>query len=327
MIIFGISEAPAVTLRHLRFAAANRYEINQQKSTYMKRTFLILVIAAITTSIASGKVVRRQLSIFQSSVPETETLASGNMEFVYDYRCCVDTTGLLKENYDSDNMLLQIGPDGLSKFSSYKNLTVDSILMRSSQEQIVDAAIEGKLSTGEFMTIYKNYPAGRLTHTEKICQDWFRYDEEMPSLGWELTDSVTTVLGYECQSARCKFRGREWTVFYSEDIPLTDGPWKLHGLPGLIMKASDEKGHYTFECIGIKSKADRPVTIYKVPFNKTDRKGYYDAKHRYEINPYAYYEATTGQSVDVVDANGNPSLDAYDPIDLPYDYLELDWKK
>lgn len=293
----------------------------------MKKAFLILVIIAVATAFASGKILRRQLSILPSSVPETETLAPENMEFVYDYRCCVDTTHFLSEDFDSDNMLLQIGPGGLSKFSSYRNLTVDSILMRSTHEQIVDAAVEGKLSTGEFMTIFKNYPAGRLTHTETICQDWFRYEEDMPAFNWELTDSVATVLGYECQSARCKFRGRVWTVFYTEDIPLMDGPWKLHGLPGLIMKASDAQGHYTFECIGIKSKADRPITIYKVPFNKTDRKGYYDAKHRYEINPYAYYESTTGEHITVTDEAGNPSLDAYDPIELPFDYLELDWRK
>lgn len=293
----------------------------------MKKTFLILVLAAITASIASGKVIRSKLSIFQSSIPETETLTHENMEFVYDYRCCVDTTGSLEDNISSDNMLLQIGPDGLSKFSSFKNLTVDSIIMRSTKEQIIEAAMEGKLSNGEFMTIYKNYPEGCLTHTEKICQDWFRYDEEMPRIDWELTDSVTTVLGYVCQSARCKFRGREWIVYYSEDIPLMDGPWKLQGLPGLIMKASDADGHYTFECIGIKSQADRPITIYKVPFNKTDRKGYYDARHRYEINPYAYYEATTGGRINVVDETGNPVPESYEPNELLYDYLELDWKK
>ena len=276
---------------------------------------------------ASGKVLRRQLSILPNSVPESETLAPETMEFVYDYRCCVDTTGRLEDNISSDNMLLQIGPDGMSKFSSYRNLTVDSILMRSSREQIVDAAIEGKLSTGEFMTIYKNHPSGRLTHTEKICEDWFRYDEDMPEFDWELTDSVTNVLGYECHGAVCSFRGRRWTVFYAEEIPLADGPWKLHGLPGLIMKASDEKGHFTFECIGIKSKADRPITIYKVPFNDVSRRDYYDTRHRYEVNPYAYFEATTGGSVTVTDENGNPTPDAYDPIELPFEYLELDWKK
>lgn len=294
----------------------------------MRKTFLIIVIAAIEASIVSGKVTRRKLSIFQSAVPETETIAPETMEFVYAYRCCVDTTGSLTEDFDSDNMLLQIGPDGLSKFASYKNLTVDSILIRSTPEQITNAAMEGKLSNGEFMTIYKNYPDGKLTHTEKICQDWFCYTEDMPQPDWELTDSVANVLGYECQSARCRFRGREWTVFYTEEIPLSDGPWKLHGLPGLIMKASDEKGHYTFECIGIKSKADRPITIYKVPFNKTDRRGYYDAKHRYDINPYVYFETTTGGHITVTDEAGNILPDIHDaPIELPYDYLETDWKK
>lgn len=293
----------------------------------MKKSILILILIVAATAAITGRTVRRQLSIFQSSVPETETLAAETMEFVYDYRFCVDTTGMLEDNYVSDNMLLQIESDGMSKFSSYKNLTVDSILMRSSQEQIVEAAMDGKLSNGEFMNIYKNYPAGRLTHTEKICQDWFRYDEDMPQLDWEFTDSTTTVLGYECQGARCKFRGREWTVFFTEEIPLMDGPWKLHGLPGLIMTATDKDGHYTFECIGIKSKADRAITIYKVPFNKTDRRGYYDTKHRYDVNPYAYFEATTGGQITVTDEAGNPQLDAYDPIELSYDYIERDWKK
>ncbi|MDE6339192.1 MAG: GLPGLI family protein [Muribaculaceae bacterium] len=292
----------------------------------MKKLLIIIIAGILAASVASSKVLRRQLSVFQAP-PETETLANEIMEFVYDYRCCIDTTGLLNDNISNDNMLLQIGAEGLSKFSSYKNLTVDSLMMRLSQDQIVDATLEGKLSTGEFMTIYKNYPAGKLTHTEKICQDWFRYQEELPSIEWHLTDSVTNVLGYHCKSAKCKFRGREWTAFYTEEIPLAEGPWKLQGLPGLIMKASDQKGHYSFECIGIKSQADRPITVYKVPFNNVRRREYYDTKHRYDVNPYSYYEATTGGSLTVTDEAGNPTLNAFDPIDLPYDYLERDWKK
>ena len=293
----------------------------------MKKISLIATIIIVLGTMASSRTMRRTLTIAVDSVPETETIADETMEFVYEYRCCVDSTETLEDNFTSDDMLLQIGPNGISKFSSFKNLTVDSIIMRSTAEQIGKAASEGKLSNGEFMTIYKNYPAGKVTHTEKICMDWLRYEEEMPVFEWELTDYFTNVLGYDCQSAKCRFRGREWNVFYAEDIPLSEGPWKLQGLPGLIMMASDEDGHYTFECIGIKSKANRPITIYKVPFNKVNRKDYYDTKHRYEINPYAYFEAATGHHVTVTDESGNPSLDAYDPIELPYDYLELDWKK
>lgn len=293
----------------------------------MKKILLTISIITVIATFASSKTMRRTLSIAQNSVPETENIANETMEFVYDYRCCIDTTGTLEDNFTSDDMLLQIAPNGISKFSSFKNLTVDSIVLRCSDEQLYRAASEGKLNNGEFMTIYKNHPAGKVTHIEKICMDWFRYEEDMPMLKWELTDSITNVLGYECQSAKCIFRGREWTAFYTEDIPLTEGPWKLHGLPGLIMKAYDENGHYSFECIGIKSKAERPITIYKVPFNKVNRKDYYDTKHRYEINPYAYAESTAGIHITVTDEAGNPALDAYDPIELPYDYLELDWRK
>jgi len=293
----------------------------------MKKTLIIAAMTILTTVAVSGKVLRRKLNIYQSRVPETETLATETMEFVYDYNCCVDTTEQLSENYSTDQMLLQIAPNGLSKFSSYKNLTVDSLLMSLTQEQVRAAAMEGRLSNGEPMTIYKNYPEGRLTHTERICLDWFRYDEDVPQLNWELTDSTANILGYECREAVCNFRGRKWTAFYSEDIPVMDGPWKLCGLPGLIMKASDENGHYTFECTGIKSKADRQVTIYKVPFNNTTRREYYDTKHRYDVNPYAYYEATGNGRITVTDQSGNPVPDAYDPIELLFDYIERDWNK
>ncbi len=292
----------------------------------MKKIALIIIAAAIAAVTATGKVARRALSIFQPNVPETETIASETMEFVYDYSWCNDTTGMLEDNFTSDRMLLQIGPKGLSKFSSYKNLTVDSLLMNLSKEQLTEALMDNKLSNGEFMTIFKNYPAGRITHTEKICLDWFRYEEDMPMLEWELTDSTGTVLGYECHQAKCSFRGREWTAYYTEEIPIMDGPWKLQGLPGLIMKASDKDGHYRFECIGIKSKASRPITMYKVPYISTSRQKYYDTKNRYDINPYAYFEAGGHGHITVSDEAGNPVLDAYDPIELAFDYIERDWR-
>lgn len=293
----------------------------------MKRTFFSFIAAIVITAMLSAKIVHRTLGILQSSVPETETLANETMEFVYDYSYCIDTTGVLEDNRVSDQMLLQIAPGGFSKFSSYKNLTVDSILANISKEQLITAASEGKLSNGEFMTIFKNYPKGKLTHTEKICMDWLKYEENLPQFNWQLTDSTTNVLGYECHAATCNFRGRDWIVFYTEEIPVMDGPWKFNGLPGLIMQASDAKGEYTFHCIGIKSKAVRPITIYKVPFNNTAREKYYDTRHRYDVNPYGYYEATTGGHITVTDEAGNVMTDSHDPIELHYDYIETDWKK
>ncbi len=293
----------------------------------MKKSLLILAAILVLATAAIGK--RKTLRIMQNSVPETETLADGTLEFLYRYSYNVDTLDRARDYRESDDMLLQISPAGISKFSSLKNLTVDSIVAKSSHEQFsaLFSSNPDAVRNGEFLTIFKNYPEGKLTHTEKICYDWVRYEEEMPAIEWELTDSTANVLGYECKSAQARFRGREWTVFYTEEIPIAEGPWKLYGLPGLIMKASDEKGDYTFECIGINSKAQRPITLYKVPFNNMSRVEYYDTKHRYEINPYTYFEATTGGHITVTDEAGNPALDAYEPEELPYGYLELDWRK
>ena len=80
-------------------------------------------------------------------------------------------------------------------------------------------------------------------------------------------------------------------------------------------------------CPFIKSNADRPITIYKVPFSNTSRTKYYDTKHRWDVNPYAYYEAAGQGHITVSDEYGNPVPDAYDPIELPFDYIETDWKK
>lgn len=293
----------------------------------MKKIIILAMAVILLAGSATGKIRRNILTIAQTSVPETELIAPEMMEFVYNYTWCNDTTGHFEDNHTTDQMLLQIASDGLSKFSSYRNITVDSILMNMSQEQVVDAIVEGKLSNGEFMTIFKNYPEGKLTQTDKVCMDWFRYEEDMPEFEWELTDSVANVLGYECRVAVCNFRGREWTALYCEDIPIMNGPWKLHGLPGLILKASDGNGEYVFECIGIKSNASRPITIYKVPYNNTSRIKYYDSKYQFDINPFGFYEAITGETVNVVDQSGNPVTGSNEPVDLLYDYIERDWLK
>lgn len=45
----------------------------------MKKIVFICTVIAVVTSVASGKVIRRQLNIFQSSVPETEILGNEKM--------------------------------------------------------------------------------------------------------------------------------------------------------------------------------------------------------------------------------------------------------
>lgn len=58
---------------------------------------------------------------------------------------------------------------------------------------------------------------------------------------WKIEDNVNkNILGYNCIKATTKFRGRNYVVFFTKDIPIPDGPWKFNGLPGLILEVNEQ---------------------------------------------------------------------------------------
>ena len=79
---------------------------------------------------------------------------------------------------------------------------------------------------------------------------------------WSITDEADTVMGYSCTKAIASFRGRIWHVWFTMDIPVGMGPWKLCGLPGLIMKAEDSEHLFIYEAVGISSGSGHPVIVY-----------------------------------------------------------------
>ena len=68
--------------------------------------------------------------------------------------------------------------------------------------------------------------------------------------------------------ARCTFKGRTWTAWFTADIPLDNGPWKLCGLPGLILRAYDSKQQYIFDCVGMKQAEEGENITYDPKFDK-----------------------------------------------------------
>lgn len=77
-------------------------------------------------------------------------------------------------------------------------------------------------------------------------------EEDIPPQDWTIYEDTRSILNYICRRATTVFRGREYEVFFTSDIPINDGPWKLYGLPGLILKAKSSDGLFSFEAVGIK---------------------------------------------------------------------------
>ena len=95
------------------------------------------------------------------------------------------------------------------------------------------------------------------------------YDK--PKISWNITHESNQILGYQCKLAYSEYRGRKYKVWYTSDVPLPFGPWKLNGLPGLILKAEiDDK--FSFEAKRIIFNKE-----YKIP------KRYYDMYNKHDI--------------------------------------------
>lgn len=106
-------------------------------------------------------------------------------------------------------------------------------------------------------------------------------EEPVPQCAWEIADSTKTILGYECQMATADFHGRTWTAWFTPEIPVTNGPWKLGGLPGLILEAVDDSGLYTFEATGLQQSSRSIIPVYSSDaYDPVDRKEFLKMKRK-----------------------------------------------
>jgi GLPGLI family protein len=65
-------------------------------------------------------------------------------------------------------------------------------------------------------------------------------------ISWELLNETKNINSFKCQKAVGNFRGRTYTVWFTNDIPVSLGPWKLNGLPGLILEATDSLNQFQY---------------------------------------------------------------------------------
>ncbi|MBR5350389.1 MAG: GLPGLI family protein [Prevotella sp.] len=102
----------------------------------------------------------------------------------------------------------------------------------------------------------KNYPEKGLlrVYTGIFNNGMYIYEESIPTQDWQLEEGDSVVCGYTCNKATTTFQGRTWNVWYTLDIPYSEGPWKLGGLPGLILKVTDTTGEFDFTAISIQEE-------------------------------------------------------------------------
>ena len=285
------------------------------RQTYKMNEMKIVVYLLLLASLAVQAVARDPL------------IDRAYMKCLYRYVYLNDTlTGKTKD----DLLILQIGKSISKCFSHYSN-QVDSLSALPNGDMIIGKMIDDAMNSGEFMRgnyphkrlktyIYKNYPEGRMTVTDGLILQDYRYVDSLHAQTWTMGDSTREVLGYTCQQATADFRGRRWTAWFATDIPVSNGPWKLGGLPGLILQAYDEGQQHVFTAVGLERVKDEPIIFNRSfgdnqKFEQTNRLEFLRSKKKSLMDLNGYIQMETG--IDL--SQGKPQKV------MRYDLLERDY--
>lgn len=216
-------------------------------------------------------------------VIEEQKLEPAIVEVLYK-RIKVTDTLFVDADFKTDFLTLRAGKS-TSVFYSAERKTHDSISTKNFEYVIAlmkDSKTFNKASKFEWEVLFKNFPTGKITnHTRHSLCSWI-YEEEWEKPSWEITDSISTIGGYECMLAIADYRGRRWYAWFTPEIAISEGPWKLCGLPGLILEARDEKNHYQYSAMTIKLNPNCDVEYFNYNDRwKTDRIASLKAHRKY----------------------------------------------
>ena len=178
------------------------------------------------------------------------------MTVVYDYSInTLDHEG--NPVTDEMKVMLQVG-DKMTKSMPYSTAPETLWEIEDQERLATDLNMIVQEAMMHMPTVWTNGTDGMTTVREFIIPSDIEGYEPTPDMAWTLLDDTATISGYLCQKATTTFRGVEWQAWYTEEIPSSAGPWRLRGLPGLIVKA--ESKVHTF-CLAELRQEEQPITM------------------------------------------------------------------
>ena len=119
--------------------------------------------------------------------------------------------------------------------------------------------------TTDSTRLFKDYKNNNLVYEERLGRDYHVVKEDLKLFKWNLSEKRDTILGYPCKTAFAEFRGREYQAFYTTALDFTAAPWKLHGLPGVMLKVRTTDDVLIYEALAVET-LDAESSLYN-PFN------------------------------------------------------------
>lgn len=243
-----------------------------------------LLLSVFNFPCSAQIVVHGKLANEYAKLPKPEYLDKSIAECIYEYT----VKDPVLERIETHNDILQMGAM-MSKYFSYFLFCSDSIVSKLNRKEITYKDLTEiwnrcrRKNKGSSSIIVKHYPEKTISYHDRIFMDNYVYADSVV-FDWRLTTDTLSVCGYLCKKAETRFRGRNWTAYYAEDIPVSDGPWKFSGLPGLILRIEDAKKEHVFSAIVIR-RANEDICLSKTNSFKTSRERFNKQIKEYKNDP------------------------------------------
>ena len=179
-------------------------------------------------------------------------------KYVYLLTSCNDS--LDKANISEEYFILERGKNKsqFMSMNSYKRDSIMAEMAKGSNTSVSNIDLSNIPKTNFTYRIIKDPLKGQVLFYDRIIRNDFVY-EESPAFKWQITEEKKNIGNLKCQAAVVSYAGRQYKAWFTNDIPISDGPYKFYGLPGLIVEIEDSKNHYKFELLSYKTLADKPA--------------------------------------------------------------------
>lgn len=196
---------------------------------------------------------------FLSSFYFSQKIDSSYIECKYLATFLIDTANI--NSLKKELVSLKIGKISSvfrSDFKEKADSIANSEIDKSIKNPINGVAI---INTGQLPSAkYKPevfYSRDKLIVFDKILNVTYNYEAEERSK-WNFFNEIKKIQGYTCKKAVGKYHDKIITVWYTEEIPIPEGPYTFKNLPGLVLEAYDSKEHFHFTLESLK-RVKKPI--------------------------------------------------------------------
>ncbi len=193
----------------------------------------------------------------------------------YDYLLQQDSTDVASTALTE--MRLLIGEHNVSCFQPKSNYYTDSLIQTGADFSKIWSFVKRQGVRANKLAkfrVFKDYPQKDDVYLTAYLDKTYLSVKENLGIDWQLKEEETICSGFKCKKATCRLGGRDYIAWYTMEVPISEGPYKFKGLPGLIVKISDSNEEHQFELTNfIKLKNTVPIVYTVEKYMETDMNG------------------------------------------------------